>query len=92
MKFGKPKTALLIISLELTACGSVLPDFPEVWQCQLNGTPRAFYCENTKTKEHLKIPVTAPSMIGAQCLSPEDYKRSEAWVAAVKLIAQQRCK
>jgi hypothetical protein len=69
-----------------------LPDFPEVWQCQINGNPRAFYCVNTETKKQMKLPIDDPSMKGAQCLSADDYKKSEAWVDAVINIAQIRCK
>jgi hypothetical protein len=74
------KSALLIISL--SSCSS-LPR-PEVWQCQHNGTPRAFYCVNTKTKAKLKLTDVDSRMRGAQCLSPADYLKTEAWVRDLK--------
>lgn len=89
MKFGTLKSVLWAISL--SGCAQ-LPEFPEVWQCQYNGTPRAFYCINTKTKDRMKLDALDTKMKGAQCLSPEDYKKSEDWVQLVKEIAERRCK
>lgn len=85
------KLALSIISLSFIACG-VVPEFPEVWQCVWAGEPRAFFCVNTKTKERRKVSAGAPEMRGAQCLSADDYKKSEAWVAGVKQLAENRCR
>jgi hypothetical protein len=91
MKSGIHKSALLITSLSILGC-SQLPPFPEVYQCQFNGNPRAFYCINTKTKERLKIDAGSDVMKGAQCLSADDYLKSEAWVEFVKSQAEKRCK
>ena len=82
----------LLCFLCLVGCGSQVPDFPDVYQCQWNGNPRAFYCINVKTKARVKIDADHPHMKGAQCLSADDYKQSEAWVGAVKAIAEKRCK
>lgn len=85
------KSVLLTISLSLAGCGS-LPKFPEVWQCSWNGNPRAFFCINTETRARMKIDATSPDMRGAQCLSHDDYRKSEEWVATVKEIAEKRCR
>lgn len=91
-KFGRAKTILLTTCLSVlaSACAS-LPPFPEVWQCQYNGNPRAFFCVNSVTKKHLKIPVSAPSMKAAQCVSADDFKNVQNWIAAVEQIAHDHC-
>lgn len=81
---------LLAFGASVVACGS-LPPFPEVWQCAVQGSPRAFYCVNTRTEERKKLPIEHSTMFGAQCLSEKDYASSEAWIAKVEQIAQQRC-
>lgn len=83
----------LRISLSLLVlCGCAgLPPFPEVNQCGYNGSPRAFYCEDTSTHAQVKKSAEDPSMKGAQCLSANDFKKSEAWVRSVEDIANQRC-
>ena len=88
---GMLKGVLLTISLSLFACNE-LPSYPEVWQCAYAGDPRAFYCINTVTKEQKKIDALDDSMRAAQCLSPSDYVKSEAWVSSIKDIARQRCR
>lgn len=47
---------------------------------------------NSNTKEQIKIPAADSSMKGAQCMSADDYKKSEDWVQSVINIAQSRCK
>ncbi len=90
-KFSILKFALLTIGL--SGCGRGIPDFPDnVFQCQYNGTPRAFYCVNVKTKDKMKIPGDSSAMRAAQCLSADDYKKSEAWVQTVVALAEKRCK
>lgn len=91
-KFGSLKTILLTISLSLSACGSLIPEPPAVWQCQYNGSPRAFYCVNIKTKQRLKVPASDPSMKAAQCLSADDYAAMENWIKIVKQIAERHCR
>jgi len=81
---------LLLTSLVLSGC-SDLPPMPSIYQCQYNGNPRAFYCVNIKTKEKVKLSADDPKMKAAQCLSPGDYKKSEAWVQAVIEVAKTRC-
>jgi hypothetical protein len=90
MKSGILRAGSLAISLSVLGC-SQLPPFPEVWQCQFNGSPRAFYCVNSKTKERLKLNAESEVMRGAQCLSADDYLKSEAWVEFVKSQAEKRC-
>lgn len=92
-QFGTLKTVLLAISLStvLVSC-DVVPEFPEVWQCQYNGSPRGFYCINTRTRSKRYIEASDERMKAAQCLSADDYKAAEAWVATVKEIAERRCK
>lgn len=86
------KIALFAIVLSsLVGCGSSLPPFPPIWQCGYDYVDTVFRCVNTDTKEHKLLSAYDPSMQGAQCLSLEDYKSSEAWVAAMKEIAQKRC-
>lgn len=81
---------ILSLGISLSACAG-LPPFPEVNQCGVNGSPRAFYCEDTTTHKQKKLPIDSPLMKGAQCLSADDYKKSEAWVTTVQEIASQHC-
>jgi hypothetical protein len=83
------KTALWTICL--SGCAA-LPPAPEVWLCQFNGKPRAFYCTNTKTKARLKLSADDAQMRAAQCLSADDFKAVTSYVQTVKEIAEQRCK
>lgn len=83
-------SSVILVSL-LSSCGSVLPAFPEVWQCAVDGSPRAFYCVNSRTGARRKLPIDSPQMKGAQALSLRDYRRSEEWVSQVKKIAEERC-
>lgn len=82
---------IIFICLFLFGCGTKIPDFPAVWQCQYNGEPRAFYCINVKTKEKIKLSASSARMKAAQCLSADDYRASEQWVEQVKLLAEKRC-
>jgi hypothetical protein len=75
-KFSILSVGLLII---LTSCAGI-PEAPEVWQCQLNGTPRKFFCINTRTKEEKIIPVESEVMKSSQCLSADDYEKAQSWV------------
>lgn len=86
------RAALFAISLSLAGCASALPEFPEIWQCAFDGNPKAFYCVNTRTGARLKVAADDPRMKGAQCMSLDDYRKSERWVQQVKLIAEQRCR
>jgi hypothetical protein len=97
MKFGSRKTTFLVILLSyfclgVASCPRNVPPPPEHWQCQFNGNPRAFYCENSVSHERLKVPVSAPSMKAAQCLAAPDYQSMENWVAQLKEMARARCK
>jgi hypothetical protein len=84
------KSALLILSFSLFAC-SKLPPFPEVYKCAWAGEPRAFFCVNTETGARIRVAPMDSSMNGAQCLSLEDYRKSENWVETIKKMAEKRC-
>lgn len=86
------KIALLLISLSLISCGTIVPEFPAVWQCGYSVKFNKFRCVNTKTKQAMNVKRDDPSMEGAQCLSADDYRKSEAWVESVKEIAETRCR
>lgn len=81
---------LLIISLSLSACGTIAPP-PAVDLCQYNGTPRAFFCENTESKTRERVESLDPRMKAAQCLSADDYKAMSAYLDYVIGEAEKRC-
>lgn len=85
------KILLLATSLSLGACAS-LPPFPEVWQCAYSIRFDKFRCVNTKTKQKVNLRRDDPAMEAAQCLSADDYKKSERWVSQVIDIAEKKCK
>lgn len=86
------KKALTTIALSLSACES-LPKFPEVVQYGAHADikPPGYYGVDSDTGAKFYKPFTDPSMKGAQCLSPEDYKKSEDWVQSIVEIAKQHC-
>lgn len=96
----KLKIVLLTASLSLSGCAgwwtNRVPEFPEVLQCGYSAKWQKFRCKNTRTKEVFDLPLNHPMMEGAQALPIADkyrsYSSSEAWVAAVKSIAEERCK
>ena len=87
-----PKTILLAISLSLTACGTLVPEPPEVWQCGHSVRFNKFRCVNTVTHEAINVRRDDARMEAAQCLSADDYKKMENWIATVKEIAERRCR
>ncbi len=87
MSFGTLKSVLCAISL--SGCAS-LPPFPEIYQCGFRES-FGFACVNTETGERERRSLKAPEMDGAQCMSLDDYRKSEEWVETVKEIAQRRC-
>lgn len=86
------KIALLTIALVLSACGTPLPEPPEVWQCGYSVKFNKFRCVNTRTKEKINVSRDSAQMEGAQCLPAGDYAKSERWVDELIRIARQRCK
>lgn len=86
------KYLVVLATLFLAACDGNIPPPPEIWQCQYNGEPRAFFCVNTKTKEQIKVEAQHESMKAAQCLSAEDFKAGEKYIADLKKSARERCK
>lgn len=92
MKYGTAKILLCLTSLVMiSGCAPGVPEPPETFQCAWNGSPRAFYCVNTKTKARLKIDALDARMKAAQCISADDYKKNEAWVKSVIELAKTRC-
>lgn len=87
----KLKIALFLISLSLEACAS-LPPFPEIWQCAYSVKFDKFRCVNTSTKAAINLKRNDPRMEAAQCLSADDYKKSEEWLTSVLEIANKRCR
>ncbi len=84
------KILLLITCLEIVGCAS-LPPFPEVWQCSYLPHFNKFRCVNTKTKEKVNLKLDDGSMVGAQCMSLDDFKVTQDWIRQVKEIAEKKC-
>lgn len=74
----------------LMACAK-LPPAPAIYQCGYSIKFNKFRCVNTKTKEKINLSRDNPRMEAAQCLSAEDFKAAQAWVAQVKATAERRC-
>lgn len=87
----KPKMTLLAIALGLSACGRI-PDPPAVWACGYSIKFNKFRCVNTETKKAVNVSRDDSQMEAAQCLSADDYKRSERYVSELLKLAEQRCK
>lgn len=90
MTSGNLKKILLITLLSLSA-RKTIKQAPPVWQCQVNGSPRFFYCVHSRTKQRLKLPIDAPEMKAAQCVSADDYKALMRWVDYLIDQATRRC-
>jgi hypothetical protein len=87
------KIALLTIALSLSACRFAgVEDSPDVWQCQFNGNPRAFYCKHTGNGKRVKVPLESPDMVGAQCLMADEFKAMQSYVDYLIGEARRRCK
>ncbi len=84
------KLRATLLTILLSGCAS-LPPFPEVLQCGYSGKFGKFRCCNTNTKQCSDVHLDDPVMEGAQCLSPDDYKKASAWVESVKQIANEHC-
>lgn len=89
--FGIAKMRLCAALLSLSACGTIAPP-PAVDLCQYNGTPRAFFCENTETKAREKIEVGDLRMKAAQCLKADDYKLMSDYIDYLINEAEKRCR
>lgn len=91
---GMLKSALLITSLSLTACGTQLPSAPRhvLYGSYSQVEPPGFYGVDSASKERVYRPFNDPVMRGAQCLTTKDFAAWAAWVEAVKKIAKDKCK
>jgi hypothetical protein len=86
------KKILLALSLlSIQACDSVIKP-PAVWQCGHSIKFDKFRCINTESGEAVNLSRDDMRMDGAQCLSIEDYKKSEQYVSDLIEQAKQRCK
>lgn len=92
MKYGLLKISLLITFLSLSSCFGGVEDPPEVNQCQFNGSPRAFYCENTVTHKREKRDLLDPRMKAAQAVSADDYRALMLYQDYLIEQAGKRCK
>lgn len=88
---GSLKTILFLSCLSLS-CNSNLASPPPINQCQFNGTPLAFFCENTDTHVKEKIELTDPRMKAAQCVSADDFKTMQTYVEYLMREAERRCR
>lgn len=84
------KMLLYAAVLALSGC-AVVPPFPPVNQCAYSVKFNKFRCCNTDTKVCHNLVRESPAMEGAQCLSADDYAKSERWVESVIQIAEQKC-
>lgn len=86
----KPRILSFVAVLVLSGC-AVVPPFPPVEQCAYSVKFNKFRCCNTDTKQCFNLTRESPIMEGAQCLSADDYAKSEKWVESVVQIAEARC-
>lgn len=107
-KFGSRKIKSSTISLLLSAslslgvasCPNKIKPAPEYWLCQLNGTPRALYCKNSRTNECMKnssgacvkLPVESARAKGSQCVFPEGFADLMDYQDYLIKEAKRRCK
>lgn len=77
--------------ISLSGCLTVEPP-PPVDLCQFNGTPRAFFCENTTSGAKEKRVLEDPRMKASQCLSADDYKAMSDYIDYLTNEAQARCR
>lgn len=86
------KSALLILSLSLSACAAVpqpprhvqYGSYPQV-------EPPGFYGVDSITKERVYRSFFDPEMRGAQCLSASDFKSMQTYIEQLIQLAKQRC-
>lgn len=94
MKFGRAKTILLLTALSLSGCKwpNDLAEPPDGNQCQLNGSPLAFYCVHSKTKAREKRSVSDTRMKAAQCFEADYARELAAYEDYLISEAMKRCK
>ena len=85
------RMTLLGTLLALSGCGRV-PDPPAVWQCGYSIKFNKFRCVNIQTKEAVNLSRDDRRMEAAQCLSADDFKKSQDYVSELTRLAEQRCK
>lgn len=81
----------LFFYLSLIGCAPELPPFPELNQCAYSVKFNKWRCVNSVTHAAENRTRDDVRMEGAQALSVEDYKKSEAWVQEIHDLAQKRC-
>jgi hypothetical protein len=91
MKMNLIRVKMILLAISLASCES-LPAFPEIEQSGYSYKYKKFRACDTTTHKCRDIPLSDPSMEGAQCLSPEAYKKSEAWIQSVIDIANTHCR
>lgn len=90
-KFIMKSIFFITLIFVFTGCLATLKPAPEGDQCQYNGTPRAFYCENTGTGEKLKYPADHSYLKAAQCFPADYYKQIEDYMDYLYQEAQKKC-
>jgi hypothetical protein len=86
------KASLLMLScLNILGCDGA-PKPPVLWQCGYSIKFSKFRCVNTETKETLNLSRDDMKMEGAQCLSLDDYKKSEKYISELITYAREKCK
>lgn len=83
---------LALLAFFCGGCGS-LPKVPHHVQYgnYPQVTPPGFYGVDNESQAHVFHAWTDAEMVGAQCLTVDDYRAFQAWVASVKQIAERRC-
>lgn len=83
------KTLLLIICLSLSACGSI-PKPPDIELSAFSWRAKKFRGCKTESEACRDIPLSDPTMQGAQCLSPPDFKSYMSWIDELINLLQQK--
>ena len=94
IEFVWPAVWLLVAAFVLStmACAQ-LPKVPHHVQYgnypQVN--PPGFYGVDNESNAHIYKAWSDPDMVGAQCLTREDYKKWADWIQTIEQMAERRC-